>query len=128
MSNLIHVKQRGKFRKAEIYFDKILSATKLRNIEKYARQGVEALEAATPKRTGLTSRSWFYEIKREDGKITIEWLNRNLQNGYNVALLIQYGHGTRDGHYVAGIDYINPALKPVFDAIAENVWKEVKRA
>lgn len=128
MSNIIKVKQRGKFRKANIFFDKMLTISQYRNIESYARRGVAALRDATPKDTGLTANSWYYEIKRTDNGITIEWLNSNTSGEYNVALMIQYGHGTKNGGYVAGIDYINPALKPIFDDIADDVWKEVNRS
>jgi hypothetical protein len=128
MSNIIKVKQRGKFRKANIFFDKMLTISQYRNIESYARRGVAALRDATPKDTGLTANSWYYEIKRTDNGITIEWLNSNTSGEYNVALMIQYGHGTKNGGYVAGIDYINPALKPIFDEIADDVWKEVNRS
>lgn len=128
MSNIIKVKQRGKFRKANIFFDKMLTISQYRNIESYARRGVAALRDATPKDTGLTANSWYYEIKRTDNGITIEWLNSNTSGEYNVALMIQYGHGTKNGGYVAGIDYINPALKPIFDEIADDMWKEVNRS
>ena len=128
MSNIIKVKQRGKFRKANIFFDKMLTISQYRNIESYARRGVAALRDATPKDTGLTANSWYYEIKRTDNGITIEWLNSNTSGEYNVALMIQYGHGTKNGGYVAGIDYINPALKPIFDEIADDVWNEVNRS
>lgn len=128
MSNIIKVKQRGKFRKANIFFDKMLTISQYRNIESYARRGVAALRDATPKDTGLTANSWYYEIKQTNNGITIEWLNSNTSGEYNVALMIQYGHGTKNGGYVAGIDYINPALKPIFDEIADDMWKEVNRS
>ena len=128
MSNIIKVKQRGKFRKANIFFDKMLTISQYRNIESYARRGVAALRDATPKDTGLTANSWYYEIKQTNNGIIIEWLNSNTSGEYNVALMIQYGHGTKNGGYVAGIDYINPALKPIFDEIADDMWKEVNRS
>ena len=93
--------------------------------------GVEALAAATPKRTGKTAASLEYKIQNEPGSIRIDWYNTNVSpyNQYvNIALLIQYGHGTRNGGYVQGIDYINPAMKPVFDEILKRVWAEVKDA
>lgn len=128
MGDIIKVKQRGKFRKVDIFFDKILTASQYKNIEEYARRGVLALRDATPKDTGLTSESWYYNIVRNQNGFTIEWLNSNVNEGYNIALLIQYGHGTRNGSYIAGIDYINPALRPIFDDIANGVWKEVTQA
>lgn len=128
MGNIIKVKQRGKFKKANIFLKKELSVVQKWKIELYARRGVKALQNATPKDTGLTANSWYYEIVYGDGKVTIEWKNSNENEGYNIALLIQYGHGTRDGHYVAGVDYINPALEPIFESMAKDVWKEVTRA
>lgn len=128
MANIIKVKQRGKFKKAHIFFDKMLTISQYRNLESYARRGVEALRVATPKDTGLTANSWYYEIKQTNNGITIEWLNSNIHEGYNIALLIQYGHGTKNGQYVAGVDYINPALKPIFDEIADDAWREVNRS
>lgn len=128
MANIIKVKQRGKFKKTHIFFDKMLTISQYRNLESYARRGVEALRVTTPKDTGLTANSWYYEIKQTNNGITIEWLNSNVHEGYNIALLIQYGHGTKNGQYVAGIDYINPALKPIFDEISNDAWREVNKA
>ena len=90
--------------------------------------GVDALAKATPKKTGKTAASWSYEIKERFNSVEITWSNNNLTNtGVPVAVLIQYGHGTKVGKYVKGIDYINPALKPVFELIADQVWEEVDR-
>lgn len=94
-------------------------------LERTGQKGVDALSAATPVDTGKTASSWSYEIVRGDGTATIKWLNSDVEGGCNVAMLIQYGHGTRGGTYVEGIDYINPALQPVFDEMADEVWKEV---
>lgn len=93
-----------------------------------AQRGVMALQAATPKDSGQTAMSWGYEITIKNGGCTISWLNRNKAGEVSVAILLQYGHGTGTGGYVAGQDYINPALKPVFDDIANNVWKKVTSA
>lgn len=90
-----------------------------------AERGVQALAANTPINTGLASDSWSYEITRDNRNITITWVNNDIEGGYNVALLIQYGHGTGTGGYVAGRDFINPAIQPVFDAILDDIWKEV---
>ena len=100
---------------------------KLSNLEKYAQQGVDALAAATPVDSGLTAQSWYYKIIEREGSITIEWLNRNVQDGVPIAVILQYGHGTGTGGYVEGVDYINPALKPLFDKIAHHAWEEVTR-
>lgn len=94
-------------------------------LEKAGREGVRALEAATPKNTGLASSAWFFDIKKGPLSSTIEWHNADIEGGYNVALLIQYGHGTGTGGYVRGLDYINPALAPVFESFANEVLKEV---
>ena len=93
--------------------------------EKYAKEGVQALSAATPIRTGLTASSWYYEIESNETETAIHWLNSNTNKTIPIALLLQYGHGTNHGGYVQGIDYINPALKPIFDKIADKAWKEV---
>ena len=99
----------------------------LKSLDEFGKMGIEALAAATPKRTGKTAASWGYEIKRTVNSIEIIWTNSNLTTQFTpVAILIQMGHGTRSGAYVQGIDYINPALKPVFDKIADKIWKEVE--
>lgn len=89
--------------------------------------GVKALEEATPKDTGLTASSWKYSIKKTKKDIIISWYNTNIQNGVNIAAIIQYGHGTSSGIYIEGIDYINPALEPIFGKMVERCWKEVTR-
>lgn len=102
------------------------------SIDKYlndaGQKGVVALSQATPIRTGLAASSWSYNINKSADNATVEWHNSDVEGGCNVAILIQYGHGTRNGAYVQGIDYINPAIRPVFDELAENIWKEVNRA
>lgn len=96
-------------------------------LQKLGKEGVEALAAATPKHTGLTADSWEYEVERDANGVTFNWYNTNDQNGeFNVAIGLQYGHGTGGGGYVHGVDYINPALKPVFDKIAEEIWQEIQ--
>jgi hypothetical protein len=122
---MIKMTQKGSFRNAEQFFDnsKNLSRRLRTAFERYGAQGVEALRAATPKDSGLTANSWSYTIENWG----IGFNNSNIQNGYSVALLIQYGHGTKSGVYVEGIDYINPALRPIFDAIAQECWKEVQK-
>lgn len=100
--------------------DAILSAA--------AQKGVAALSSATPEDTGLAAHSWSYEIVKASGLITIGWKNNDVENGFPVALMIQYGHGTGTGGYIQGRDYINPAMRPIFDQIAETVWKAVTSA
>ena len=104
---------------------KVRNTAEFKDIERYAREGVEALAAATPVKTGLTAASWSYRIKRDEKSVTIEFLNSNIQNGVPIAIILFYGHGTKNGGYVQGIDYINPALAPVFERIKENIGKEL---
>lgn len=92
---------------------------------KYGVEGVQALSQATPQDSGLTASSWSYEILKQNGNYTIVWINTNVHSGVSVAVLIQYGHGTGTGGYVQGRDYINPAIQPIFDRIANDVWKVV---
>lgn len=98
------------------------------SLESLAQRGVSALQAATPIEDGTTAGSWSYEIERKNGSITIHWINTNNVNGVNIAVILQYGHGTGTGGYVAGRDYINGALKPIFDEIDNEVWKRVTSA
>lgn len=123
---MIRFSSKGDFSKTIKFMDKVYDKTILKILEKYGHQGVEALAEATPKDTGKTAASWGFEIRTEPGLYKITWFNTNTIKDYaNVALLLQYGHGTRNGGYVQGRDYINPALKPVFDRIAEEAWREV---
>ena len=100
----------------------------LKHLDKYGREGVRALSLATPVDTGKTADSWDYEIHYYQGGASIVWTNSNVNKGENIAILLQYGHGTRNGGYVQGRDYINPALRPIFDEIADSAWKEVLNA
>lgn len=122
---MIKMTQRGSFRNAERFFDnsKDLSRRLRTAFERYGAKGVEALRSATPKDSGQTADSWSYTI--EDWGIS--FTNSNIKDGCPVAILIQYGHGTKNGGYVEGIDYINPALRPIFEQIANECWKEVKK-
>lgn len=124
---MISIKQRGDFKKTEKFLKKSLGRDYKAVLEKYAKQGVEALSANTPIESGLTAVSWSYEIIQNGGTISIVWNNSNINKGVNIALILQYGHGTRNGGYVDGIDYINPSLKPIFDKMADAAWKEVTR-
>ena len=122
---MITFKHRGDFNNTERFFKRAQKMDFYRNLEKYARAGVAALASATPVDTGLTATSWDYEIRKEKNKILIYWTNSNIQNGVPIAVILQYGHGTNNGGYVQGRDYINPAIRRIFDEIAENAWKEV---
>lgn len=121
---MISFKQKGDFSKTEKFLKKSLGRNYRSVLERYARQGVAALSAATPVDTGLTASSWNYEIIQNDSGISVEWHNSNINRGVNIALILQYGHGTRNGGYVVGRDYINPALRPIFDEMANAAWKE----
>ena len=122
---MVKLTQKGSFKNAERFFDnsKDLSRRLRTAFERYGAKGVEALRSATPKDSGVTASSWSYTI--EDWGIGFN--NSNIQNGYPIAILLQYGHGTRNGGYVQGIDYINPALQPIFEQIAEECGKELRR-
>lgn len=124
---MISFKQKGNFSKTEKFLKKSFGRDYIAVLEKYAKQGVAALSAATPIDSGQTSVSWEYEIIQNNTSISIVWKNTNVNKGINIALLLQYGHGTRNGGYVSGRDYINPALQPIFDKMADAAWKEVTR-
>lgn len=127
MSSIISIKQRGNFNRTRKYFERLNNSTQLIDLKKYGEEGVEALRNATPVNTGLTASSWHYKIEKSRNRVGISWYNTNVQNGMNIALLIQYGHGTRSGAIVYGVDYINPALKPIFDKMAKEIWAEVTK-
>ena len=116
---------KGNFQKTDNFLKKAKQGDYFRPLEKFAQEGVNALASATPIDSGKTAASWDYTISRSKGSVSITWTNSNINDGVNIAVIIQYGHGTRNGGYVQGRDYINPAIRPVFDKIAENVWKEV---
>ena len=97
-------------------------------LNKYAKEGVNALQSATPVDSGKTANSWGYKIESRKDSYIINWTNSNVNKGVNIAVILQYGHGTRNGGYVAGRDYINPALKPVFDKLANEAWAEVVKS
>ena len=124
----IKFKQKGNFSKTEKFFERCKNLFKLGILDKYGREGVNALSMATPVDSGKTASSWRYEIENTNGNLSIVWVNDEVtREGTPIAVLIQYGHGTRNGGYVQGRDFINPAIKPVFDKIANELWKEVTR-
>lgn len=126
---MIKVTMSGSLRKTEQFLDRMTTPRSLySDIESLAQRGVIALQHATPKETGLTAASWDYEIEIKGDYTTITWLNHHSETGANVAILLQYGHATGTGGYVSGRDYINPAIKPIFDEIANSVWKKVTLA
>ena len=119
---------KGSFKNLDRFLLRVLKGDIYAELEMYAQEGVYALQSLTPRDSGLTANSWDYEIDRGGGNYPISWNNTNVNNGVNIAVILQYGHGTGTGGYVAGYDYINPALKPIFDAIAEKVWRAVRNA
>lgn len=122
---MIKVSAKGDWKKTEEFLKASSKITFEDILNKYGEMGVTALSAMTPKDTGKTASSWSYEIEKTRGGATITWTNSNVVNHVNIALILQYGHGTRNGGYVVGRDYINPAMQPVFDKIAEDAWREV---
>lgn len=124
---MIKIRQKGDFSKVTKYLIKAKKGIRLRDLDKYGKQGVAALSSATPVDTGLTASSWYYKIERSGSTISITFLNSNVQNDVPIAVILQYGHGTGTGGWVQGRDYINPALRPIFDKIADNAWKEVTK-
>lgn len=122
---MIKLKQTGDFKNTEKFFHKIGEGDYLKGLEYFGEAGVKALMEATPKATGRTAASWSYSIEKNKDGVVLSWNNSNIQNGVNVAAVIQYGHGMPSGYYVEGIDYINPALKPLFDLIGKRIWEEV---
>lgn len=122
---MIRIKHHGSFQNTERLFTKSAAINLTNLLTLYGQAGVEALSAATPKDSGETAGSWSYEIVQKSTGVAIVWSNSNMNDGANIAVLLQYGHGTRNGGYVQGVDYINPALKPIFERIANEAWKEV---
>lgn len=122
---MISFKQKGNFKKVDSFFEKCLEPFDLGVLNKYGKRGVDALSFATPIDTGLAANSWYYDIVRYDGGVKIVWSNSDIEGGYNVAILLQYGHATKDGTRVEGIDYINPALRPIFEEIKDEILKGV---
>jgi hypothetical protein len=114
--------------RTEDFLRKLKNADIYKSLEGEAQKGVAALASAVPKDSGLAADSWSYEIERSGKSVTIRWLNTDIENGFPVAIMLQYGHGTGTGGYVDGQDYINPAMKPIFDSIADRVWKAVTSA
>ena len=124
---MIKIRQKGDFKKLTSFLERAKEGLDIGVLDKYGRKGVAALSSATPVHTGLTASSWLYKIENKNGVAKIEFHNSNIQNGVPIAVILQYGHGTRNGGYIVGRDYINPAIQPVFDELAKNAWKEVAR-
>lgn len=122
---MIVLKNKGDFSKTTNFLKRITKLDYKSILSKYGKMGADALAKATPIDTGLTASSWSYEIVEDDGGATIYWKNSNVVKGVSIAVILQYGHGTGTGGYVEGIDYINPALRSIFEGIADDAWKEV---
>ena len=124
---MISFRHKGDFSKSTRFLSKAKEAAWLRNLDRYGREGVAALASATPTASGRTASSWFYEISQSSGSVTITFNNSHINEGVPIAIILQYGHGTGTGGWVEGRDYINPAIQPIFDKIADEAWREVTK-
>lgn len=124
---MISFRQTGDFSKLNRFLERAKETVRLGDLDKYGREGVAALSSATPIDSGQTANSWYYEITHKNGSSSISFHNKNIQNGVPIAIILQYGHGTRNGGWVQGRDYINPAIQPLFDKIANEAWREVTK-
>lgn len=125
---MIKFRHKGDFSKLTNFLEKTKGTIRMSLLDKYGREGVAALSSATPVETGLTASSWYYKIENNNGSASINFYNSNIQNGVLIAIVLQYGHGTRNGGWVQGRDYINPAIQPIFDRITNEAWKEVTKS
>lgn len=128
MPSIITINHRGDFRNTDRFFSRMLNWKFEHRLHEFGKRGVDALREATPKDSGLTADSWSYSIEASGGGYTITWSNSNVNKGVNIAIILQLGHGTRNGGYVQGRDYINPAIEGVFEQLANEAWAEVTRA
>ena len=124
---MIRFRHKGDFSKFTNFLEKAKNSVRLGDLDRYGREGVAALASATPKETGQTADSWFYKIVRNNGSVAIEFHNSNINNGVPIAIILQLGHGTGTGGWVQGRDYINPAVQPLFDKMADDAWREVTK-
>lgn len=123
----IGLRHKGDFSKTKRYLEKAKMAARLKVLDKYGKQAVDALASATPVDSGLTARSWSYKIEQTANGASIVFCNSNIQNGVPIAIILQYGHATGTGGWVEGRDYINPVLQPIFDRIIKDAWREVSK-
>ena len=121
----IRVHTKGSFKKTLSYLQSGRDGSAFRELERYGQLGVAALASATPVDSGETANSWDYRVTRRNGRYSIEWFNTHVVDGVNIAIILQYGHGTGTGGFVRGQNYINPAIQPIFDRIADDVWRTV---
>lgn len=124
---MVSFRHKGDFSKFTRFLEKAKNSVRMGDLDRYGREGVAALASATPVDTGRTASSWSYRIERNNGTTVISFLNSNIQNGVPIAVILQYGHGTNNGGWVQGRDYINPAIRPIFDRIANDAWREVTK-
>ena len=124
---MITFRQKGDFSKLTRFLEKAKEVVRLGDLDKYGREGVAALASATPIESGRTASSWYYQVENKNGSASITFYNSNVNKGVPIAIILQYGHGTRNGGFVQGRDYINPAIQPIFDRIADEAWKEVTK-
>jgi len=124
---MITFRQKGDFSKLTRYLERAKEVIKLGDLDKYGQEGVDALSSATPVDSGLTASSWYYKIENKNGSAIISFYNSNVNNGVPIAIILQYGHGTNNGGWVEGRDYINPAILPIFEKIANDAWEEVTK-
>ncbi|MEE1347968.1 MAG: hypothetical protein U0K36_08830 [Bacteroidales bacterium] len=124
---MVSFRQKGNFANTTRYLERAKKGIRVSGLDRFGREGVSALSSATPVDSGETANSWDYKIENQNGIIKIGFYNSNVNKGVPIAIILQYGHGTRNGGYVQGRDYINPAIQPVFDQIAEHAWKEVTK-
>ena len=124
---MITIRQEGDFSKLTSFLERAKEVVRISDLDKYGREGVAALASATPVDTGKTADSWHYKIEQKQGSVSIVFYNSNVNDGVPIAIILQYGHGTRNGGWVEGIDYINPAIQPIFNKIVDSAWREVTK-
>ena len=124
---MISFRHKGDFSKLTRFLERAKEVVHIGCLDKYGREGVAALASATPVDTGLTADSWYYKITNDGQSAKVTFYNSNIQNGVPIAIILQYGHGTRNGGWVQGRDYVNPAVQPIFDKLANEAWREVTK-
>ena len=124
---MISFRHKGDFSKFTRFLEKAKESVRLGDLDRYGREGVAALASVTPVDSGQTANSWYYEITHDQGSVTITFNNSHVNKGVLIAIILQYGHGTGTGGWVQGRDYINPAIQPIFDKLANDAWREVTK-
>ena len=124
---MISFRHKGDFSKFTNFLERAKQSVRIGDLDRYGREGVAALASSTPVDSGQTANSWYYEIRQEQGSVTITFNNSHINSGVPIAIILQYGHGTGTGGWVQGRDYINPAIQPIFDKLANDAWREVTK-